>query len=94
MKIAVPFENGEVFQHFGHTENFKLYEVEDNEIVSSEVIATNGSGHDALAGFLTNLSVDVLLCGGIGDGAQNALTSAGIEICSGAEGNADAAVQA
>ena len=94
MKIAVPFENGEVFQHFGHTENFKLYKVEANEIVSSEIVATNGSGHDALAGFLTDLSVNVLLCGGIGDGAQAALTNAGIEICSGAEGNADAAVQA
>ena len=94
MKIAVTFENGEVFQHFGHTENFKLYEVEDGSVVSSEIVATNGSGHEALADFLANLSVNVLLCGGIGDGAQAALTSAGIEICSGAEGDADAAVKA
>ena len=94
MKIAVTFENGEVFQHFGHTETFKLYEVEGNQIVSSEVIPTNGSGHDALAGFLSDLSVNVLLCGGIGDGAQAALSGAGIEICSGATGDADAAVQA
>ena len=94
MKIAVTFENGEVFQHFGHTENFKLYEVEDGSVVSSEIVATNGSGHEALADFLANLSVNVLLCGGIGDGAQAALSSAGIEICSGAEGDADAAVKA
>ena len=94
MKIAVTFENGEVFQHFGHTENFKLYEVEDGSVVSSEIVATNGSGHEALADFLANLSVNVLLCGGIGDGAQAALTSAGIEICSGVEGDADAAVKA
>lgn len=94
MKIAVTFENGEVFQHFGHTENFKLYEVEDGSVVSSEIVATNGSGHEALADFLSDLSVNVLLCGGIGDGAQAALSSAGIEICSGAEGDADAAVKA
>ena len=94
MKIAVPFENGEVFQHFGHTENFKLYEIEAGQVVSSEIIATNNSGHEALASFLSDRSVSVLLCGGIGSGAQTALTEAGIEICSGAEGDADAAVMA
>ena len=94
MKIAVTFENGEVFQHFGHTEHFKVYEVENGQIVSSEIIDTNGSGHEALAGFLADLSVNVLLCGGIGGGAQAALANTGIEICSGAEGDADAAVMA
>ena len=94
MKIAVTFENGEVFQHFGHTETFKVYEVEAGQVVSSEIVPTNGSGHEALADFLANLSVNVLLCGGIGDGAQAALSNAGIEICSGAEGDADAAVMA
>ena len=94
MRIAVPFANGEVFQHFGHTENFKLYEIEAGQIVSSQIIGTNGSGHDALANFLVSLSVNVLLCGGIGDGAQAALANAGIEICSGAHGDADAAVSA
>ena len=87
MRIAVPFADGEVFQHFGHTENFKLYEIEAGQIVSSEIIGTNGSGHDALANFLASLSVNVLLCGGIGDGAQAALSDAGIEICSGAQGD-------
>ena len=94
MRIAVTFADGEVFQHFGHTENFKLYEIEDGQVVSSQIIDTNGSGHEALAGFLANLSVSVLVCGGIGGGAQAALAEAGIEICSGAQGDADAAVQA
>ena len=94
MKIAVTYENGEVFQHFGHTESFKLYEVEAGQVVSSEIIPTNGSGHEALADFLADLSVNVLLCGGIGGGAQAALAGAGIEICSGAAGDADAAVSA
>ena len=94
MKIAVPFANGEVFQHFGHTENFKLYEIEAGRVLSAEVIDTNGSGHEALADFLAQHSVSVLLCGGIGSGAQAALAQAGIEICSGAQGDADAAVDA
>lgn len=94
MKIAVPFENGQVFQHFGHTEAFKLYEIEGGQLVSGQLVPTNGSGHEALAGFLAERAVDVLLCGGIGGGAEAALTAAGIEICSGAEGDADAAVTA
>ena len=89
MKIAVTYENGEVFQHFGHTEQFKVYQVEDGTIISSEVINTEGSGHGALADFLKAAGVDVLICGGIGMGARNALAEAGIELYPGACGNAD-----
>ncbi len=94
MKIAVTYENGNIFQHFGKTESFKVYEVEDNKVVGSEAVAANGSGHDAQAGLLSELGVDVLICGGIGAGAQAALADAGIELCAGAEGDADAAVEA
>lgn len=94
MKIAVTYENGEVFQHFGHTENFKVYEVEDNKVVSSEVIGSNGSGHGALATMLAGNGIDVLICGGIGGGAQTALMEKGIELCAGASGNTDEAVEA
>ena len=94
MKIAVTYENGQVFQHFGHTEQFKLYTVENMQVVASEVIDTNGSGHEALADFLAVRGVSALVCGGIGDGAQAALSAAGIEICSGASGDADEAVAA
>ncbi len=94
MKIAVTYENGQVFQHFGHTETFKVYDIEDGAVVSSEVIGSNGSGHGALAGLLAQQDISVLICGGLGDGAKNALTEAGIEVFSGAQGDADAAVDA
>ena len=94
MRIAVTYEDGEVFQHFGHTEAFKVYEVEDGKIVRSEVISSNGSGHGALAGLLDSRGIDVLICGGIGGGAQAALEERGIELCAGASGNADQAVEA
>ena len=94
MKIAVTYENGMIFQHFGHTEQFKLYEVSDGKIVSAEVVDTNGSGHGALAGLLRALGVEVLICGGIGGGAQMALAEAGIRLFGGVSGSADAAVQA
>ncbi len=94
MRIAVTYENGQVFQHFGHTEQFKIYEVEDGKVVSSQVIGSDGQGHGALAGLLSNNSIDVLICGGIGGGAQAALAEHGIELCAGASGDVDAAVEA
>ena len=94
MKIAVTYDNGNIFQHFGKTEFFKLYEVENNQVVSSEVISSNGAGHGALAELLGNQSVDLLICGGIGGGAQTALADAGVEVCSGVQGDVDQAVEA
>ena len=91
MKIAVTYDDGNVFQHFGRTEFFKVYEVEDNKVVSSEVVSSNGTGHGALAGLLSGIDVDVLICGGIGGGAQAALAEAGVELCAGASGNTDEA---
>ena len=94
MKIAVTYDNGNVFQHFGKTENFKVYEVEDDKVVSSEVIGSNGTGHGALSGLLAEQGINVLICGGIGEGAQTALTEAGIEMVAGAQGNTDDVVEA
>ena len=93
MTIAVTYDNGEIFQHFGHTEQFKLYQVENGKVVSAQVLDTNGSGHGALAGFLKEHGVDVLICGGIGGGARNALADAGIQLFGGACGSADAQVE-
>lgn len=94
MRIAVTYENGEIFQHFGHTAQFKIYDVENGAIAKSEVVDTMGSGHGALAGFLVAQRVDVLICGGIGGGAQTALKRMGIKLYGGVAGSADAAVQA
>lgn len=94
MRIAVTYENGEIFQHFGHTEQFKVYDVENGKIVSSEVVDTNGSGHGALAGVLSALHVGALICGGIGGGAQAALAAAGIQLYGGVSGDADQTAEA
>ena len=94
MKVAVTYENGEVFQHFGHTEQFKIYDVDGSGITDSQIVSSVGSGHGALAGFLSGLNVDTVICGGIGAGAQNALAEAGIKLYGGVSGSADSAVQA
>lgn len=92
MRIAVTYDNGAIFQHFGHTEQFKVYDVEDGKVLSAQIVDTNGKGHGALAGFLFHGGVDVLICGGIGGGAINALANAGIDLYPGIEGSADMAV--
>ena len=94
MRIAVTYENGQIFQHFGRTEQFKVYEITNGSITASRVVGTNGSGHGALAGVLQALGVDTLICGGIGGGAQQALAAAGIRLYGGVSGEADAAVEA
>ena len=93
MRIAVTYENGEIFQHFGHTGQFKFYDVEEGKIVTEQIVNTNGSGHGALAGFLKAAQVDSLICGGIGMGARNALAEAGIKLYGGVSGSADSAAQ-
>ena len=94
MRIAVTYANEAIFQHFGKTEKFKFYDIENGAVVHTQVVGTNGAGHGALVGFLKNAQVDVLICSGIGDGAQTALAEAGITLYGGNNGKADAAVQA
>lgn len=94
MRIAVTYEDGNIFQHFGHTEQFKLYDIEDGKITGEQIVDTNGQGHGALSGFLTQSQVNILICGGIGGGAQAALAEAGIQLLGGVTGSADEAVQA
>ena len=94
MRIAVTYDKGQIFQHFGHTEQFKVYDVEDRKITGEQVVDTMGNGHGALAGFLAANQVDTLICGGIGGGAQNALAEAGIKLYGGVSGSADEAVKA
>ncbi|MBP0987658.1 MAG: DUF134 domain-containing protein [Oscillospiraceae bacterium] len=94
MRIAVTYENGQIFQHFGRTEQFKLYDVADGKIIREQIVGTNGAGHGALAGFLKSAQADVLICGGIGGGAQMAMQEAGISLYGGNSGSADEAVAA
>jgi predicted Fe-Mo cluster-binding NifX family protein len=94
MRVAVTYENGKIFQHFGHTKHFKLYDIEDGKVLAAVVISAGASGHGALAGMLHGMHVDALICGGIGGGAQTALARFGIKVYGGVQGDADEAVQA
>lgn len=93
MRIAVPYEDGQVFQHFGHSSQVKLYDIENEQISREQVADVGGSDHGALAGFLAEQKVDILICGGIGGGAKNALAQAKISLYGGVTGGADDAVK-
>lgn len=94
MKIAVTYEDGQIFQHFGHTEQFKIYEIESGKVVSSEVVGNEGKGHGELINVLRGYGVKALICGGIGGGAINGMQMAGIAVYPGNSGGADAAAEA
>lgn len=93
MKIAVTYDNGNVFQHFGHSEQFKVYEIENNKIINTQIVDSNDSGHSALAQLLDNADIDVLICGGIGGCAVSALGDCNIKLYAGVKGSADKAVE-
>ena len=93
MKLAVTFENGEVFGHFGRTEEFKIYEINGGKIVSSAVKDTGGRGHGDIVNFLKEENIDALICGGLGNGAKNLIEANGIRLCSGITGSADKAAE-
>lgn len=92
-RIAVPYDDGQIFPHFGRTEQLKIYDAENGNAINSELVSTNGYGHGALAEILHTLQADVLICGGIGGGAQAAIISTGIQLYGGVTGDADAAVE-
>ena len=94
MKVAVTYENGQIFQHFGHTEQFKVYKINEGKVIASSILSSDGNGHGALGDLLKNHGVDTLICGGIGAGAQNKLAEVGITLYGGVTGDADRAVEA
>ena len=94
MRIAVTYDNGEIFRHFGRTAQFKLYDIEEGRIINEQIVDTEGTGHGALAGFLRAVKADALICGGIGMGAKMTLSDAGIRLYAGIQGSADEAARA
>ncbi len=93
LKIAVPYENGTIAQHFGKAECFKVYEVYDNEIVATDIVSCEGATHSAVAMVLASTGARVLICGGLGEGAYHRIKSLGIRLVSGISGSADDAVR-
>ena len=94
MRVAIPFENENIFQHFGETKQFKLYEVENGTVLSNQMISCGGfEGHEALVQFLQLCKASVVVCGGIGGEARAALLSAGMVCYPGVIGRADDAAR-
>ncbi|MGI6204443.1 MAG: DUF134 domain-containing protein [Anaerovoracaceae bacterium] len=93
MRIAVTYDNGNIFQHFGRTERFKLYDIENGRVKEAGILESGEAGHGALAGLLKESDVDALICGGLGGGAKTALGEEGIKVYAGVSGSADEAAE-
>jgi len=93
MRIAVTYDNGSVWQHFGKTEYFKFYDIEDGKVTGTEVLSTGEAGHGALADFLAANNAETVICGGVGSPMIDRLESFGIKAYPGVTGDADAAVE-
>ena len=94
MRIAIPYYMGKIFQHFGHAPQFKVYELENRQVLMEMVVEVEEQGHSAVAGLLKSMDVRVVICGNIGEGAMNALQQAGIMFYGGVTGEADDAITA
>ena len=94
MRIAIPYYEGLIFQHFGHAKQFKVYEIEQHQILMEMIVEPEGTGHQAVADFLRSIDVRAVICGNIGEGAMNALSDAGILFYGGVSGLADDAITA
>ena len=92
MKIAIPCENGEVMQHFGHATEFTVYTIEDIKPIEKETVTFDDTDHEKVAGGLKSRGVDLVICGNIGEGAHAAIDNAHMLLISGVTGNADEAV--
>ena len=95
MKVAVTYEKetGNVFQHFGKTQYFKIYQIEDGKIVSSQVVDNGGNGHHDIPPYLKSLGVETLILGNRGQGAIEAIAASGLKEVPGITGSADDAAE-
>ena len=93
MRIAVTFLAGQVFGHFGKSKEFAIFDIEDNKVAANHILPVTGEGHGALASLLKAHNVDLVICGGIGEGARDALTNSGIQYIAGVQGNVRHAVE-
>ena len=91
MRFAVTYDDGQVFQHFGQTRQFKVF---DSETSESSILDSGSYSHGGLAELLGNNGISALICGGIGDGARNMLMNRGIKVYPGISGSADDAAKA
>lgn len=93
MKIAVTYKDGKVDPHFGMATQVKFYDVENGNVVSTDIVELT-AGHTFIARVIYGNAADVVICGHIKPGAANALVLSGLMLCAGAEGDTDAAVEA
>ncbi len=93
MKIAVASMGNTVAEHFGHCENFNIYESANGSVASSQCILNPGHKPGFLPNFLGDIGVEVIIAGGMGGGAVEIFNERNIEVIVGAQGDAKTAAE-
>ncbi len=94
LRIAVASENKMVAGHFGHCENFMIFDTENHQLVKTENIPNPGHMPGFLPNYLADSGVNVIISGGMGQGAVDIFNSRNIEVIIGAKGDTKTAVEA
>ena len=86
MKYAVPVSGGIMCPHFGHCEQFALFDVDEQkkEITQKEIVPSPGHQPGLLPTWLAGQGVAVVIAGGIGSRAQGLFQQNGIKVVLGA----------
>lgn len=92
MKIAVACEGKNVSGHFGHCEAFTIFETQDKQILNQQRLPNPGHKPGFLPVFLADKGTNVIISGGMGGGAVDIFNEKGIEVITGASGDAETAV--
>ena len=96
IRIAVSYKDGEIFEHFGHSEFFAIYEFDEHDLERStkRLVDTSAMhGHKDMADLMKREKIDAVICGQMGDEARSLLLSYGIIPVPGYCGDADTAAE-
>lgn len=92
MRIAVPYEEGNIYFNLGHTKQIKVYEIEEGKVIGTAIADVSGTGHDVITEYLKELEIDIVICDKLCMGSQLVLKDMGIDYKSDVQGDADQAV--
>ena len=91
-KIAVPVQGANVSAHFGHAPQFKIFSVENNDIIDENILENPGHQPGLLPRLLNEAGADLVIASGMGQKAIAIFEKNNIEVVCGAAGKAKAAV--
>jgi len=90
MRIAVPLAQGKLSLHFGHCDQFAIFDIDDNlkKVISRKNATPPGHEPGVLPKWLHENNVSVIIAGGMGQRAQQLFAQNNIKVVIGASDQA------